>query len=232
MRSSASAALFGAGAGLASAGAPPATLRRREARSSSSLTRRVAGGHRQRHHRPAQQIGIVLVDFRREHMRAQHPLARRDRHGHVEQRREILPHIKLAVLAADEHRDLSGALRRFRLCAAAFSAPGRRDGSFFASGAMAGVSAIALTGSGRFLGGLRRFSVSASSSFGRVRLERPGSRHVVRLHLGRFGLNRSAASDLASTFVSADFGFVWFRPWPRTILTSVGLSSAVAVSTL
>ena len=48
-------------------------------------------------------------------MRAERPVARRDRDGHLEQRREILPHIELGILAADEHRDLARALRRFGL---------------------------------------------------------------------------------------------------------------------
>ena len=42
-----------------------------------------------------QDIGVVLVDLRGEHMGSERPVARRDRHRHVEQRREILPHIEL-----------------------------------------------------------------------------------------------------------------------------------------
>ena len=113
-------------------------------------------------------------------MRTQQPLARCDRDGHVEQRREILTHVELAVLAADEHRDLPAALRRFGLC----------DGGFFGarqtrcillriggSGRRIGHGLNGLLGGlGRFLGGLWCFlspgcfgSLGCFHSLGRFR---------------------------------------------------------------
>src|SRR5258708_26521973 len=48
---------------------------------------------RERYHRPVQQVGVILVDLRREHVCSQWPVARCDRHWRVEKRREILPYI-------------------------------------------------------------------------------------------------------------------------------------------
>ncbi len=63
-----------------------------------------------------QRIGVGLVHFGGEDMRAERPVARGNRDGHLEQRREILPHVKLGILAADEDGDLAGTPGRFRLC--------------------------------------------------------------------------------------------------------------------
>ena len=160
MRSSASAGLFGAGNGLASAGAPPATLRRRAARSSSSVRaalRAVTGSETtDQRSRLGSFLSTSAVNTCVPSIRSLGAIVI----GHVEQRREILPHVELAILAADEHRDLAGDACGSGF-AAAFSTPGRRDGSFFASGSNGRRIGDRLDGLGRFFGGLGFSRLSA-----------------------------------------------------------------------
>ena len=182
MRSSASAGLFGAGSGFDLGGQRRRSCAAATERSSSSFRVALRAVDRQRDHRPAQHVGIVLVDFGGEHMGAEQPVARRDRHRHVEQRREILPHIELGVLAADEHRDLAGALRRLRLGGR------RRAGAPDPSSHRGGGAQIALALAG-----------SAALAFGGLRLALAcGLRRVPSL--GRFvGLGLSSALAASST---------------------------------
>jgi hypothetical protein len=58
-----------------------------------------------------QHIGVDLVCLGREDMRAERPVARRDRYGYLVQRRKVLPHIELKTLI-DALKNLSiiGAL--------------------------------------------------------------------------------------------------------------------------
>ena len=114
MRSSASAGLSGVITGFCGDGDHGgATLAARHV--SVVLARGGADGDGQRHHGPMQRIGIGLVDLGGENVRAERPVACRDRHGHIEQRRKVLPHVELGILAADEHRNLAGPLRQVRL---------------------------------------------------------------------------------------------------------------------
>ena len=53
----------------------------------------IAIQHRERDDGPVQNIG-VLVDLRGKYMRSERPITGRNRHGHIEQRREVLPHIE------------------------------------------------------------------------------------------------------------------------------------------
>ena len=80
--------------------------------------RRLAG---QRHHVPAQGRAVVQIGHRREDVGAEGLLRMVDGHRRVEQRAEILPHIDLLFLAADEDRNrplgrgVSGFDKRGRL---------------------------------------------------------------------------------------------------------------------
>ena len=140
---------------------------------------------------------------------------------------EILPHVELGVLAADEHRDLARTLRRFGL---GRTAPGGRAVSFFTSGATAGVLGDCLDGLGRLFDGL---------GFGSL-----GFRIFCFLDLGASALAGSAlviaavgasvfTSDFASEFASLASTFAssagaaassTFRP-PSADLTSAALAA-------
>ena len=125
-RSSASAGLSGSGTGLAISTAP-AILRRRVARSSSSRRSawRVAGSE------TTDQCRTLASSLSASAVNTAFPAAGRSARSSPAHRTaaRILPDVELGVLAADEYRDLSGALWPWpaqALAGAAFSGSDRR----------------------------------------------------------------------------------------------------------
>ena len=169
MRSSASAGLFGAGNGLASA--PPATLRRRAARSSSSVRaalRAVTGSETtDQRNRLGSFLSASAVNTCVPSGRSLGAMVIGTSNcGLKFSRTYSLESLRLTNTAIWPGRLGGSAL-------AAFSAPGSRAASFFTSGATAGAagaSATALTGSAGFSAALDSagldLGVLASSTFG------------------------------------------------------------------
>ena len=115
-------------------------------------------------------------------MRSQEPVARGNRHRHIEHRLEILPHIELAILAADEDRDQAFTLR---LGLGGLLDAGQARGILFRIGCVGRLGRRRLVGPRGLLGfrgfDLRRFG------FCRFRLGGFNSFNLGRLWLGDLG---------------------------------------------